>query len=455
MTVSGQAPVTYGYDAADRLTQIVRGNAIVGMSYDGAGRRTALSLPNGIVTTYAYDAASRLTGLTYTRGATVLGSLTYAYDAAGNRVQVGGTWARTALPPSMTSATYDAANRQLSFGGQTLTYDPNGNLASDGVNTYTWNPRNQLVGINGAGVTASFAYDAVGRRRSRIVDGTTVQFRYDGLNPVQETGTAGTATLLTGLGIDEYLTRTDTAGTRTFLADALGSTVALTDAAGVAQEQYTYEPFGATTAAGTIDANTFQYTGRENDPTGLYYYRARYYHPRFGRFIGEDPTGFRGGPNLYTYAMNSPLRWIDPLGLDVTISLWSCCFRFNHTGIGVNTSGTVGFYPVTFEQPFDEGVIVFDAIRQAPWDFMDLITLRTTSDQDQKIQAYIDQRWANPGRYNILSGRHCGGFVQEALRAGGIDPFPDVASPGGFFKALKALWGAGRDFRGGVPRQEY
>jgi RHS repeat-associated protein len=455
LTVSGQAPVTYGYDAADRLTQIAQGSASVGMTYDGAGRRTALSLPNGIATTHAYDAGSRLTGLTYSRGATALGALTYAYDAGGNRVQVGGTWARTTLPPSVASATYDAANRQLSFGAQTLTYDLNGNLTSDGVNTYTWNPRNQLVGVNGAGVTASFAYDAVGRRRSRIVNGATAQFRYDGLNPVQETGTAGTATLLTGLGIDEYIGRTDSAGARTFLTDALGSTLALTDAAGVAQEQYTYEPFGATTTTGAVDANPFQYTGRENDSTGLYYYRARYYSPRLQRFLSEDPVRFRGGLNFYVYATNSPLRWIDPLGLDVTISLWSCCFGFNHTGIGVNTNDTVGFYPVAFQRPLGEGVIVFDSIRQPASDFRDVITIGTTSEQDRKILAYIDQRWANPGRYNILSGRHCGGFVQEALRAGGIDPFPDVASPGGFFNGLKALWSAGVDFTRDVPRQEY
>jgi RHS repeat-associated protein len=439
MTVSGQAPVTYGYDAADRLTQIVQGNAIVGLSYDGAGRRTALSLPNGIVTTYAYDTASRLTGLTYSHGVTVLGTLTYAYDAAGNRVQVGGTWARTALPPSVASATYDAANRQLSFGGQTLTYDPNGNLISDGVSTYTWNPRNQLVGINGAGVTASFAYDAVGRRRSRIVNGTTIQFRYDGLNPVQETGTAGTATLLTGLGIDEYLTRTDTGGTRAFLADVLGSTVALTDAAGVAQEQYTYEPFGATTAAGTIDANTFQYTGRENDPTGLYYYRARYYSPRLHRFLSEDPAGFRGGRNFYSYVANSPTVATDPLGLAVTISLYKCCWGGNHTGIAVDAWSpwdTVGFYP-GISLPYYPGAVLPDASRNLPGGLIASITLATTPEQDQQILAFVRQRTDDPRRY-FLGGRNCGNFVQDALQSAGIDPIGfDVVIPQSLFDALQ------------------
>lgn len=67
------------------------------IAYDNANRRTSLTLPNGIVTEYAYDAASRLTGLTYKLSGTPIGTLTYTYDAAGNAS--GGPWARSqALP---------------------------------------------------------------------------------------------------------------------------------------------------------------------------------------------------------------------------------------------------------------------------------------------------------------------------------------------------------------------
>jgi len=79
--------------------------------------------------------------------------------------------------------------------------------------------------------------------------------------------------------VDEIFTRTDSAGVRNFLGDALGSTVALTDSSGTVQTQYTYEPFGKTTASGQANSSTFQYTSRENDGTGLYYYRAKYYNP--------------------------------------------------------------------------------------------------------------------------------------------------------------------------------
>ena len=60
---------------------------------------------------------------------------------------------------------------------------------------------------------------------------------------------------------------------------------------------------------------TFQYTGRENDGTGLYYYRARYYAPGIQRFISEDPLNGGGSYNAYSYADDDPINFIDPFGL--------------------------------------------------------------------------------------------------------------------------------------------
>jgi RHS repeat-associated protein len=126
-----------------------------------------------------------------------------------------------------------------------------------------------------------------------------------------------TANLLTGLGIDEYFSRNDSSGSMSFLRDALGSTMALTDNSGALDTQYAYEPFGTTSSSGPANANPYQFTGRENDGTGLYSYRARYYSPALHRFIGQDPIEFRGGElNGYTYAANNPADLIDPLGLE-------------------------------------------------------------------------------------------------------------------------------------------
>jgi RHS repeat-associated protein len=301
MTVVGQLPVTSTYDEVNRLTQITQGAASVSYTYDAAHRRMTATLPNGVLVTSGYDAASQLTSLTYTHGATTLGTLTYVYDDAGNRMQVGGTWARTGLPQLQGGFVYNAANRLTNLDGAQISSDDHGNLIQgkkqgQTLFDYTWDARNQLVGLTKNGVSGSFAYDGLGRRISKTVIGATTEFVYDGLNPVQElSGGSVVANLLTGLGLDEFVTRTEGGSSSTFLTDALGSTVALTDGTGTVHTEYTYEPFGAGTVSGTGSSNAYQFTGRETDGTGLLFYRARYYSPSLQRFISEDPIEFTGG----------------------------------------------------------------------------------------------------------------------------------------------------------------
>jgi RHS repeat-associated protein len=191
-----------------------------------------------------------------------------------------------------------------------------------------------MNGISG-GVSASFGgacpecrrRNPFGRRFTKTVGGTTTQFLYDGYNPVQELGTGSTppvqANLLTGLNIDEYFTRTDSSGNvSTLLRDALGSTVGLVGSGQTVSTNYAYQPFGATTASGASNGNVYQFTGRESDGTGLYYYRARFYSPTYQRFITQDPVGFRGGDtNLYGYVWEKPTDWSDAVGLwDLEVS---------------------------------------------------------------------------------------------------------------------------------------
>ena len=122
--------------------------------------------------------------------------------------------------------------------------------------------------------------------------------------------------------------RTSSTGQEFYHADALGSVLAITDQTGTVQTRYAYDPFGNTTVTGT-STNPFQYTGRENDGTGLYYYRARYYSPTLQRFISEDPllcgetntfplrSVFQNPQtiNAFAYVSNTPLNLRDPLGL--------------------------------------------------------------------------------------------------------------------------------------------
>jgi RHS repeat-associated protein len=131
---------------------------------------------------------------------------------------------------------------------------------------------------------------------------------------VQELIGSNTANSLMG-GTDEVFLRTDSAGARNFPTDALGSTIALTDSSAAFQTTYTFEPFGNTAPTGSSTTNSFAYTGRELDATGLYFYRARYYNPQLQRFISEDPLDFLGGMDLYSCATNDPVDFGDPLGL--------------------------------------------------------------------------------------------------------------------------------------------
>jgi RHS repeat-associated protein len=313
MTASGQQPVSYLYDNADRLIQINQGSSGVEFSYDADNRRTSLTLPDGITVTYGYDSASQLTSLSYNLGGNVLGNMTYTYDAAGQITGSGGSFARTNVSTAVSGVSYNSNNELSQIGNSPLTYDANGNLLSDGSNAYSWDARNQLVSIDGI-ANASFQYDPFGRRRQKTVAGTTTGYLYDGQNIIQELDAgAPTATLLTGLAIDEIFARTDSSGTSSFLTGTLNSRLALADATGAITANYTYSPFGVTTST-TSSSNVFQFTGRENDGTGLYYYRARYYNPQIGRFISEDPVPFSTNGNLYRYVSNNPISNYDPTG---------------------------------------------------------------------------------------------------------------------------------------------
>lgn len=314
MTVAGQSTVIYAFDGANKLTQVGQDSTSVQFGYDAAGRRVTLTLANGVVTSYSYDAASQLTAMTYSLASTSLGNLGYAYDQDGHRISVTGSFARTAVPNSVNAA-YNINNQLTSWGNTPISYDPNGNMTSDGAHSYAWDGRNHLKQID-SGTTASFAYDPFGRRVSKNILGVSTSFLYDGVNPVQElAGMTVTANLLTA-STDEFLMRTDLYGAHHFLTDAQGSTIGLMDASGTIQTTFTYEPFGNTTVSGAPISNSYAYTGRELDATSLYFYRARYYNSVTSRFVSEDPLGFTAGPNFYAYVGNDPMDRVDPLGLN-------------------------------------------------------------------------------------------------------------------------------------------
>lgn len=139
---------------------------------------------------------------------------------------------------------------------------------------------------------------------------------------MQETQGGTINPILIGLGIDERFARSDVTGRTYFLADRLNSTIALTDPTGAIQQQYSCDPYGNVTPSDTTTGftNPYQYTGREADTAGLYYYRARYYSPIMGGFIGEDPITFGGGQlSFYSYTDGDPIGGTDPSGLMTSV----------------------------------------------------------------------------------------------------------------------------------------
>jgi len=97
--------------------------------------------------------------------------------------------------------------------------------------------------------------------------------------------------------------------------DHHGSVVAVTDAAGNVSQRMSYDEYGNFGANSSDGGEAFRYTGRRYDiETGLYYYRARYYSPRLGRFLQADPVGYEADLDLYSYGGNDPLDRVDPSG---------------------------------------------------------------------------------------------------------------------------------------------
>lgn len=322
--VNGGDETRYTWNKANQLTQIQFRGETTAYQYDAAGRLASKTLPGGIVQTYAYDPASRLTQIQYKNGATPIDQLDLAYDAEGNIVSkklANGSLAQD----SALTATYDAANRMtgITVSGKSyaLTYDANGNPTGkqniadvNDVTLYAWDTRNRLTGLTAPGLAASFAYDPLGRRIERTVNGETTAYLYDGIQAIGEVRAGQTTALLTGLSVDEAIARYASSGRLTQLTDQLGSVFRQINEAGGTQSQTAYSPYGEATTSGDDQGNSTEYTARENDGTGVYFYRARYFDPVLKRFVSEDPIGVDGGVNLYAYVDGNPISFVDPEG---------------------------------------------------------------------------------------------------------------------------------------------
>jgi RHS repeat-associated protein len=178
----------------------------------------------------------------------------------------------------------------------------------------------------------SYGYDGANNRIDAMRNGTITKYIYDASGNLLAEADAGntiTRYYIYGQGLLAMVTPADELYCYHF--DAIGSTIAITDSSQQVVNAYAYTPFGVITNKQETISQPFTFVGQHGvmtEPNGVYYMRARYYDPQVGRFISQDPLGFDGGDvNLYIYAANNPIVFLDPFGL------WT---------LGIDLSGTIG-----------------------------------------------------------------------------------------------------------------
>jgi RHS repeat-associated protein len=307
-TVGNLATYAYGYDV-DNST------GLAGM----LGQRTSLTstVPSqgltGALTKYYYDRDYQLTGADYPSALPFNGEVDrWTYDLIGNRVTTTVNGVGSTFTYAKNAANTLNGQRLVSDGADSYTYDAIGSMITKvspgGQLSAAWDVERRLIALSGT-TSASYGYDYGGRRVSKIASGAA-SYVYLDLHLVAST--AGEEYLY-GPGIDTVLALTKGGKVDYYSTAALGSVSLLSDGAGNVDSSYVTDVWGRQVGTSGTSTNAFGYTGREFNEDGTYYYRARYYDPRIGRFTSEDPAYYVG--ELYAYVDNAPVVRRDPTGL--------------------------------------------------------------------------------------------------------------------------------------------
>ena len=299
----------------------------------------------------------------------------FSYDSIGNILNKNqknvGTYT-DGSKKTLTDTTYDWDYKYTSTrphavtqtGTLFYTYDASGNMTkktdtnTNASTVFTWNEENRLTQTVATTksttdtATTVFRYDDTGTRIAKKgANGETIYVNTNySIKDEQLESThifAGQTRIATKLTMLTTKTTTTDMGVYYYHPDHIGSASTVTDSSGKFTEHCEYFPYGEVWISESASTSVtsllpFKFTSKELDSeTGLYYYGARYMDPKLGRFVSVDPILDEYLPNkfndknlvghgrvfsptnlnLFHYAANNPLRYIDPDGRYVE-SLW-------------------------------------------------------------------------------------------------------------------------------------
>ncbi len=253
----------------------------------------------------------------------------YTYDTGNNLTNLSHQAKSNAW--QQTISIHPSNNRGTQTQQSTSDFDANGNLLTlDNIGTLNWyynNTLNKLTKTDKLNTIQYYVYDYQGRRvRTVIESDQKTQSQRDYL-PALDISTnqakQQSRTLHIGTHILSESSKDNTLNpnqTRYQLTNHLQSnTLELDDKAQTLSYEH-YYPYGGTTIiAGKdktqVQQKRYRYTGKEKDDrSDLSYYGARYLAPWMARWTSPDSAGAVDGLNLYAYAGNNPLKYIDPTG---------------------------------------------------------------------------------------------------------------------------------------------
>jgi RHS repeat-associated protein len=275
---------TYGYDSMDNIISLKEmGRKYSEYEYDEIGRLLKVKANGRDTENYQYDPNGSI--LETHRGKRLLapggktlndGQRTYAYDANGCVSKIN--------------------SPELSLD---LTYDVDGRLISAESTT---------------GMSARYTYDALGRRTSKLVDGTRTDYLWEGFVLAGKTREGNFGETFYFHALDPIAQWRN--GERiTPVIDQVGMVREVINERGDLVAESTAQAYGLCATKGDAQLSLFRLRGQYFDEeTGLHFNFHRTYDPFSGNYLSPDPIGVEGGANYYAYPRN-PLLWDDPYGL--------------------------------------------------------------------------------------------------------------------------------------------